>query len=343
MSRRHFGSSARFPLGLVVALLIRGGGGLILSSASPRWRCSCAISMAKALIAWKPIQVRTDVVISGGHMRKPQVLAVERFEHEGSSVDFVPIGSSETWLCEAVTGQVSSRRPLSRSEIFGILHRNCPSEVQLPSTSDRMADLHFQESPTKKHDSPEPDSQGGKRRRVRGFAKYKGALVWGQDVPDRPSGSSAAAGSIDGGVAAVAADQHVLLASKGKKSYIQLNAVPWLVAYIAAEFSYGFVAPIAETPAELEDTSCDGPKIWWDFRDDLWVGRVVGSSGKSRPRRSKGVHTRMKEGADLFGMTFNEAKKVCYDELFAGLSDPVALADACSPDSVDDEAATPKA
>ena len=65
-----------------------------------------------------------------------------------AEVRLVQISSADGWLCEIVTGQVSSRRPLSRSVFSKLLkHLVAPAVAgdidDDPVTPDKMQDLAF--------------------------------------------------------------------------------------------------------------------------------------------------------------------------------------------------------
>ena len=223
------------------------------------------------------------------------------------------VSACEPWLCEAVAGQASARRPLSRSGMFKLLRAGfAPAVAEGDGTpDDKIQDLSFDDAaavgpPEKRH------------RRQRGSI-YKGIVVRTQAVPASPTAS------------AVAENRRVLVAINAKKMYIEVNALSWLVNYLRTEFESGFVPAVAPAP-EPDDTPGAMSKLWWDFRDDCWVGRV-GQSGRRSARKSKAVKARMATGGGLSHLSFADAKQYCYDELAAELSDggvgDVAAAAAC--------------
>jgi hypothetical protein len=273
-------------------------------------------TMSKA-VAWIPVQVKTETAIRGGVGRKQHVLDIEQFEFEDREASFVQVSPNEGWLCNIIAGQCASRRPLSRSDIFkrlrdGLAPAVADSISDGAAQDDRMHDLGFDDSPSS---SPSPPAKIQKRSRA---SSYKGATVRKVTVPASPAV-----------VPAVAADREVLAAIKSNKIYIEVDALSWLVCFLRCEFEAGFVPPVESAPAAVEDTP-GGAKLWWDFRDECWVGRErpIPSSDKRR-RQRKSVRSRMAEGGDLHHMAFEDAKAFCYAELAAslGIDEPAAVAD----------------
>jgi hypothetical protein len=275
--------------------------------------------------AWAPVQVKTETAIRGGVGRKHHVLSIERFEFEDREASFVHVSPLEGWLCEIVAGQVASRRPLSRSNIFKLLRDALGSEVADSigagaAQDDRMQDLGFEDSPSS---SQSPPSKTHKRPRG---PSCKGVAVRKVTVPADPPSVPAVAGNA--GQAAVAADREVLAATKMNKLFLEVDALSWLVCFLRREFEAGFVPALESAPAAAEDTP-GGAKLWWDFRDECWVGRERPSlPGDKRRRQRKSVRSRMAPCGDLHHLTFEDAKAFCYDELAVSLEigDPAAVA-----------------
>jgi hypothetical protein len=268
--------------------------------------------MAKNGTAWKPVQVQTQTAIHGGVGRKHHVLALERFEFEGGEVSFVLVSPQEGWLCEVVAGQCSSRRPLTRSDIFRRLRLAFTPEVadsicDVVPQDDRMQDLGFEDSPSS---SQSPPAKAHKRSRGK---SYKGVVVRKITIPANPPAVPAVASNV--GQAAVAANREVLAAIKMNKLFLEIDALSWLVCFLRHEFEAGFVADVVSGPASVEEIP-GGPNLWWDFRDECWVcrERPMHSDDKRR-RQRKSVRSRMAQGCDLHHMTFEAAKAFCHKEL----------------------------
>ncbi len=297
----------------------RGGGDspvVRALSASPRGGGDSPVvrAMSKA-VAWTPVQVKTVTAISGGVGRKHHVLSIERFDFEDRETPFVVVSPNEAWLCEVVAGQCASRRPLSRSGIFKRL-RDALSREEADCIGDGAAkDDRMQELSSMADDSqsssPSPPAKSNKRSRN---VSYKGVMLRKVKVPANLPAVPAVAGNA--GQPAAAADREVLAAIKMNKLFIAVDDLSWLVCYLRCEFEAGFVPAVVSAPAVAVDTS-GSCKLWWDFRDECWVGRVPQLTGDRRRRLSKSVRARMTPGGDLHHMTFEDAKAFCYNELAA--------------------------
>ena len=269
---------------------------------------------------WKPVQLKSELTVTGGKTTKSHVLAITTMLFQDADVELVQVSSGDNWLCEVVTGQVCSRRPLGRSGVFKLLKNLVAPAVagdidDDPAPHDKMQDLAFDDS----EDTPPNVEPAGKYpKRKRGTQKYTGAIVKRIDVPVNPCAVPAVAGN--GGGAAVAATRQLVAAVHCKKLLIEKDALSWLVHYLKVEYEAGSVPhPGHDDGEESRSPPGKGVKLWWDFRDDCWVGRCGGCS-KTTPRKSKSVRARMGHAGDLAHMAFADAKQVAYDELFVILS-----------------------
>ncbi len=229
------------------------------------------------------------------------------------------VSPNEGWLCEVVAGQSATRRPLGRSTIFKHLRDALKSErgdstgaAAVPD--DPIQSMAFDDSPST---SPSPPAKAHKRSRGSSLKGVNGVDVRMPNVPADPPSVPAVAGNA--GQAAAAADRDVLAATSGcgvgaRKLFIEVDALSWLVCYLRCEFEAGFVPAVVSAPAVAGDTS-GSCKLWWDFRDECWVGRVPQLTGDRRRRLSKSVRARMTPGGDLHHMTFEAAKAFCHKEL----------------------------
>ncbi len=280
-------------------------------------------AMSKAA-AWTPVQVKTETAIRGGVGRKHHVLSIERFDFEDRETPFVVVSPNEAWLCEVVAGQCASRRPLTRSGIFKRL-RDALSREEADCIGDGAAkDDRMQELSSMADDSqsssPSPPAKSNKRSRN---VSYKGVGLRKVKVPANLPAVPAVAGNA--GQPAAAADREVLAAIKMNKLFIAVDDLSWLVWYLRCEFEAGFVPAVVSAPTVAVDTS-GSSRIWWDFRDECWVGREQPMHESRRQRKS--VRSRMAPGCDLHHMTFEDAKAFCYDELAASVAidEPAAVA-----------------
>ena len=283
------------------------------------------------------MQVLTQMTIRGGVGRKHHVLAIERFLFEDTESSFVHVSPNEGWLCEIVAGQSATRRPLGRSTIFKLMRDAFKSESDESIGAgalqdDRMQDMAFDDSPST---SQSPPSKAHKRSRGPSQKAVKGVDVRNVMVPADPPCVPAVAGNA--GQAAVAADREVLAATKSLKLFLEVNAFSWLVCFLRREFDAGFVPSVESAPAAAD---VSGPAVWWDWRDECWVGRErSGPPGDKRLRLRKSVRSRMAPGKDLQHMAFADAKVFCYDELRGALEIEEAAAVAAGPALADGECA----
>ena len=264
---------------------------------------------------WRPVQIKNELTVSGGKTTRSYVLPMDTLPLGDKDFKLVPISSADGWLCEMVTGQVSSRRPLGRSGLFKLVRAlvTPANDDDDPTTPDKMQDLAFDGT----DDSPPTTEPSEKKpKRLRGTQhKYQGPIVKRIDVPENPCAVSAVAGA--GGGTAVAATRRLVAAVHNKKLLIEQDALSWLVHYLRIEYDAGSVPNAEDVDGEESRTPPGkGVSIWWDFRDDCWVGRHGGGS-QSTPRKSKSVRSRMLPTGDLSHMTFADAKRISHDELLA--------------------------
>ena len=104
---------------------------------------------------WKPVQLKSELTVTGGKTTKSHVLAIATMPFQDAEVELVQVPSADGWLCEIVTGQVCSRRPLSRSGLFKLLKNLVAPAVagditDDPVAPDKMQDLAFDDA----EDSP---------------------------------------------------------------------------------------------------------------------------------------------------------------------------------------------
>ena len=99
---------------------------------------------------WRPVQIKSELTVTGGKTNKSYVLVMDTLQLGDAEVRLVQIPSADGWLCEIVTGQVSSRRPLSRSGLFELLKNLVAPAVagdidDDPVAPDKMQNLAFDE------------------------------------------------------------------------------------------------------------------------------------------------------------------------------------------------------
>ena len=263
---------------------------------------------AKKEAVWQPVQLREEITIKGGLMRRAHVVAVKELAVDDAPVKFVQVGSGEAWLCEMVAGQVAARRPLSRCKLFCKLRQELEDASKdfepvqaAPAVAggggDKMASLSF--------DDEGDNSQSSDS--LTPVKKYKRS-------PKKLQSHDVAAVTVSSSASAVAEKRSVLVArALGRESgklYVQLDALSWVVNYLRDEFLSGGVSPVEVAAGDKGAPA----RVWWDFRDECWRSRGAGKKFVSHP-----VLKRMRPGQDLAHLEFEEAKQIVYNEAIAAL------------------------
>ena len=138
---RLFTHAARLHLAAFVAILQ-----LASTLPHPRWRVCTAMPTPKPDSGiWRPVQIKNELTVSGGKTTRSYVLPMDTLPLGDAEFKLVPISSADGWLCEMVTGQVSSRRPLGRSGLFKLVRTlvTPANDDDDPTTPDKMQDLAF--------------------------------------------------------------------------------------------------------------------------------------------------------------------------------------------------------
>lgn len=265
---------------------------------SPRSRSMPKVSKGKV---WHGVQVQASYSITGGFLRRPMTCPVEEFQHDGRAIRATKISSCTDWLCQVAASTCYSSRPLGRCTVFRMLWRKLAAaargEAEPDDKPDKMSALSFDD------ELPSP----AQRKSIHSLRKQapKGAAVAAPVVvellvKDCPS--------------AVAETRRVIAVLQGKDIYLELDGLSWLANYIREELPTGGVQLVTEA-----EPAVAGARIFWDWRDEVWVCRPPRSEG-DEPRRKpqrRPVRTRMMPGGDLHHLDFEAAKRVVYDELVA--------------------------
>lgn len=78
--------------------------------------------MKKAKL-FRPVHVEIALSVSGGFLRKAQVVpTVEMLHPDGRSTQFFHVLGNEDWLCGMASGGSHGRHPLSRCKVLDELH-----------------------------------------------------------------------------------------------------------------------------------------------------------------------------------------------------------------------------
>jgi hypothetical protein len=103
------------------------------------------------------------------------------------------------------------------------------------------------------------------------------------------------------GASADAEPTRVLILMLVLKMWMEVSALPWLLNYLREELH------------SLDSLQHDVVWISWDSHNECWAGRLKTPDG-SNVRKTASVRWRMIDGGDLCNMSFEDAKKVVYQE-----------------------------
>jgi hypothetical protein len=237
-----------------------------------------------------------QLTVKGGRLNQPRCLEAVPAVFEGREIQFVPVGTSDDWLCQMASGKGKSTRPLARCKVLVELRRKAKTDHVAPTDIaivDPMRDMLFEDSAPANAKFLTPKKQ---LRRDTSSSVSEVVVVMMKACP---------------GASADAEDTQVLILTQGTKMLMEVNALPWLLNYLMDELESSGVDPVLESPKKSE------PAIWWDFRDECWAGRFKTPDG-GHTRKTASVRWRMGDGRDLGDMSFEQAKSVVYDE-FASL------------------------
>ena len=243
--------------------------------------------------AFHTVQVRVGMSIKGGLSRQTHNLEVAEYDYQGVLVKCTPISSQLTWLCSVCADSCPSRRPLGRCSVFRLLQRQfigsgeSNGESVVTDSDDRMAALGFDD------DAPKPivpSLEAARKTTNRKATTFALPVVAEVEVPASPS--------------VVTDKRKVIVVMRGKKMFIEVDALSWLVNFVREEVDNGGVKPIASDPAPK-------PSILWDWRDEAWFLKSTADGG-GRTRSSMSIRRRL--ATDLSRLTFQEARQYVYDE-----------------------------
>ena len=221
-------------------------------------------------------------------------------EFAEGSISCASIGKSESWLCQLVTGNGKWCCPLKRCRVFGDLEQRLIKT--LPSESaDKMLSLSWEDEPEESSSALIKKRQRAKPSVVTESIEFNRTVAEKLQMPLSPDDDRVS---------------DVFCALHRKKLWIACRSIPWLVAYLGREKELGSLDPV---PVSDPDT----PRkqlIRWNFRDGNWQARAQSPSGKWYTH-AKGIRNRQsKEGDQCYGLDFQEAKQVVYEELVLWIS-----------------------
>ena len=252
-----------------------------------------------------PVKIAEQITISGGFSKKQFVIHTREFQFDGVAVACVPISNQEAWLCEMATDSPVYQRPMSRVRILQTLKDQLGAAAQADVVDDKMGDLAFDDDGPELELTPRTPVKGpGPRKRC-----AKGASA--STLVEHTDPDVARLLEMPGKPSVTKPTVQVQAAYGDKKLYIALQSLPWLIQYIAEEKASGGVAPVALRGDDHNEKS----GVHWNARDNVWQARFRRDDG-SWSTKTKSVHARMKcESDPLFGVDYEVAKKVVYDEL----------------------------
>jgi hypothetical protein len=245
------------------------------------------------------LQITTQLTIKGGLLLQPRILDSRPALFDGREVQFVPVASSEDWVCQMASGKSAHKRPLGRCKVMAELRRKVMEPVceSGDTIGDPMGDLMFE------------DAIFAPVRLLEPVSAYRSKQLK-REVPIVEQAVVAVLMKACPGASADAEPTRVLILMCGLKMLIEVSALPWLLNYLVEELH------------SLESLKKGEALIWWDSHNDCWARRIKTPDGKN-VRKTASVRYRRIEGADLCDLSFEAAKTVVYQELLGsyGVSD----------------------
>ena len=251
---------------------------------------------------WKPINMKTELTLSGGLLRKPLALNTTVLVCNNVETHFVEIKKDESWLCEAATGKGRSARPLTRSSVIDDIRKALSAVADKPEacmnadSDNKMGDMAYEGE----GEEPEIDPSPSKNEKKVAFEDIDGQ-VRTIKLPARWCSQNSSESE----------ETHELMAvSWGKKLFIDSSSLSWLLQYLRDQVEAQNVPAVAG-----KDDIANGSCLYWDFRDQAWQARVLQPDG-SYVRRQGAIKRRMSSDGDrCHGLSFEEARQVVKSEM----------------------------
>jgi hypothetical protein len=249
---------------------------------------------------WHGVQLQTAYSITGGHLHKPMTVPITEFVHDGAVFKATKVSSVTDWLCRMTANRCYSYHPLARCTVFRTLSRKLAEAArgtgEPEDQPDKLDALAFDD---------EPVSQRARKKSIH-WVRQQSSKVAAIDAP------RVAEISVRDCPSAVAEGRRLLAVQHGKDLYLELDGISWLANYIREELPTGGVQPVQD-----DGPAVAGPRIHWDWRDEVWVFRPQRGEEEETPRKvqRRPVRTRMMPGGDLHHLDFEAAKRVVYNEL----------------------------
>jgi hypothetical protein len=224
---------------------------------------------------WKPVQSTKTLVVSGGYSKKP--CTVESMD-VGDDV-FIKLDKNAEWLLKMVGGAKLAKGGMSKTTAIEMLRKQSGLDAGSPARKNSVPDA---DDPMHVIDDCvyEGDASGSKAKKTYYQPKRTKDRIMVVSMPTRSVGRCA--GKMT--------DVKLLPTSKNSL-WIHSDSLPWLVSYLADEYSRCGVAVPQVTPDEKTkqgNCSVPGLVIRWDFASEdgweaVWVdgafqGEVVRST-----------------------------------------------------------------
>jgi hypothetical protein len=238
--------------------------------------------MGKKNIDFNHVLVQKTTTIKGGLMPKACPLPVMEVAIGSETIDFVHLNKRCEWLCRVVSGEAPHGRPLSRVNLIDRLaeklRRRC-NDLDLESDNenetqsqidDPMASLAFDDEPA---DTVVATSRKTiSRKELRCTKRRTRNTLMRVQMPREPPEKNPKCKAMI---------EICMLIQNTKSVWINVEHLPWAVAYMHEQWKLGGVDAIEDEPAESPVKS---KVIKWDFQHDCWVASVCSESTKTEKR-----------------------------------------------------------
>lgn len=259
---------------------------------------------------WKPIQAPRTMVVTGGYSKKP--CTVESMD-VGDDV-FIKLDKNAEWLLKVVGGAKLVKGGMAKTKAIELLRKKSGLDAGSPDRKNVACDA---DDPMQAIDDCvyDGDASGPKARKVYYQPKRNKDRIMVVSMPTRSVGRCAGKTT----------DVKILPTSKNSL-WIHSDSLPWLVSYLADEYSRCGVAVPPVTPVEKKtqgNCSVPGLVIRWDFSsgdgwEALWVdgafqGEVVRSTISSLTQSKwKAIGGLSKFGVELDQASLKDRKNAVW-------------------------------
>lgn len=215
--------------------------------------------------AWKAIACAEQLVVSGGLLKRPQVVDTMAIADD----QFVKLNKRDSWLCQMVTGKCQSSAPLARTRMIELLseaiEQHLPAAAarpQQPSHSRGVEGLGLDDDEEEPPVVVERVSKRGRRQRGPSIIQVEKPTAFG---PDRSSSRRSAGPSHSRGTVTVLSCAPT--GRTGKKSlWIHRSDLEWALCYLAEEAAEGGV--------DYEPEECSLARPYYSVKKRSWVCRA---------------------------------------------------------------------